>query len=187
MSSETSPSRFAKAEGVTRRLLLQVGLGFLAMVVGTVISGTLVSAVWQTMHGSANTWPLVLAQLLGARMWVWLVLPALAYAAARVVPLKPWPTAGVAVATGELFSLSLRLIVYGFEGLYQWESLLWLVTSALGLWLTSRAIEKSRQAVAVSGARAAAKAEAAQVEYEHFKKEAARLAEKREEPPGGGS
>ena len=61
--------------------------------------------------------------------------------------------------------------------------------SAWQLWRPARAIEKSRQAVVAADARAAAKAQASQVEYEHFKREAERLAEKkkREEPPVEGS
>lgn len=188
MNSAPPPTRFANAEKVTRRVLLQLGLGFFAMVLGTVMSGMLVGTVWQTLQGSTRTWPLVLAQVLSARMWVWLVLPALAYAIARVVALKPLQTAAVAVATGEIFSLTLRLIVGGFEGLYRdkWESLLWLGTGAAGVWLTARAIEKSRQAVAAAQVRASAKAEAMQAEYAHFKKEAERLSESREEPPTAG-
>jgi hypothetical protein len=168
--------------------LLLVGLGFLAMVLGTIGSGIMVSLVWQGLQGSGRSWPLIAVHLVSMRMWVWLVLPALAYGAARVLPLRPWRAAAVTVTTGELFSLAFRVAGTGVEGLYRhWlELLLWVATSAAGLWLTARAVEKARAAFALSQTRATAQAQARAAEYAHFRQEAERLAEAHESKPPGG-
>lgn len=187
--SPARPTPLVRAETAARQLLLLMGLGFLAMVIGTVASGVIVNAVWQGVHGRGASWLLFTVHALSMRMWVWLVLPALAYGAGRVLVLRPWRTAAVTVTTGEVFSLAFRIAGSGLEGLYRhwFEMLLWVATSGAGVWLTARAVEKARgtaaQVQANRQALATLHAEANQAQYEHFQQEAKRLAEVHESKP----
>lgn len=169
----------ARAEALSRQILLSAGLGFFAMVVGSVLSGILIGAVWQASHGSKSVWPLLVVQLVTMRAWVWAVLPAMAYATGLIARLQPRRAAVIAVLTGEAFSLMVRVAGGGLEGLKRhWlEMLMWLLTSLGGMWLTYRAIMRARSVVERRQERVAEIAKNNRAEYEYFRQEAERLGE----------
>src|SRR4051794_20654575 len=88
-----------------RRLQFTVGLGFLAMMIGNIVSTALMMRMAMRFT--------IESELVGAAIgmifqmsWVLAVLPVLAYAAARIIPLRPWPTAVGAALTGQLFVIA---------------------------------------------------------------------------------
>ncbi len=124
-----------------------------------------------------------------SRLWVLAALPALAWLAARVLPLDPTSTAVGAAITGELFGLTLVFVSQGTDGLYEGYGPLALRvgTLALGILFTLRAIRAGREAAQRAQEAAAKVAEAKKKEYAEFAAEAERLAARSEEKAHSGA
>ena len=157
-----------------RRFQFVVGLGFLSLVLGAMLSVSLV----MRLHERVSALPSDLLRLGVAvvleNLWVLAVLPVLCYGAARIVALRPWNTALGAAATGGLFVIALNFVRDGTEGLTQWNlgSVLRLATFAGGIVLSARAIRSGRAAAERGSSAAQVKAEARKSEYDEFLKAA---------------
>jgi hypothetical protein len=162
-----------------RRFQFIMGLGFLALVIGSVFTGSFVLR----LHNRAQDLPFLLYLpliVLLSNIWVLGVLPLLSYGAARVLELRPMSTAVGAVVTGQVFVLAVRSASGGLESLWSgWLSFL-LQAAALagGVVLTYRSVVQGRNAAAQSASKAQAQAEAKKDEYLEFLREAERGAEK---------
>jgi hypothetical protein len=130
-----------------RRLQFTVGLGFLAVVLGSVLSAALTLRLTGRLealpvHGLRLAFAQVLAQL-----WVLAVLPLLCYGASRIIELRPWPTALGAACSGQLFLLALELVRDGGDGWWAHgalsSSLRWGVFAG-GVVLSQRAVLRGR-------------------------------------------
>ncbi|MFL5319483.1 MAG: hypothetical protein ACJ790_07480 [Myxococcaceae bacterium] len=164
-----------------RRVQFTVGLGFLAIVIGTLVTSAL--KVRLLMRFSIDTQPgIFLFTSVLPMLWVLAALPVLAYGAARIIPLKPVPTALGAAATGEVFLLAIILVTGGLEALTgdPFATATHFVLLAVGVLLTAWAVKSSRLAVDELQAQASRAAEAKKGEYDEFAKEAERLAAKNE-------
>ncbi len=169
-----------------RRFQLVVGMGFLSVVIGALLAGKLYLAL-SALAGA----PLVVRLLLNgliSTFWAWLVLPPTAYALARVIDLRPWPTALGAIATGLVFMLGVQVVGGGLESLGEQlgPNLVRLAFTAAGAFLTRVAIQRSRAAALRVEAQAKEKAAANKAQYDTFAQEAQRLAERRESVPIAG-
>ncbi|WP_208723117.1 hypothetical protein [Corallococcus llansteffanensis] len=157
-----------------RRFQFIVGLGFLSLVLGAMLSVSLA----MRLHEQVGALPSDLLRLGVAvvleNLWVLAVLPVLCYGASRVVALRPWNTALGAAATGGLFVLALNFVRDGSEGLTTWNlgSVLRLVAFAGGILLSARAIRSGRAAAERGSTAAQVKAEARKSEYDEFLKAA---------------
>ncbi|QRK04966.1 hypothetical protein JQX13_32780 [Archangium violaceum] len=164
-----------------RRLQFIVGLGFLALVVGSVLS----SALTMRLIGRVDALSLTVLRFaiaLGLQnLWVLVVLPLLCYGAARVVELRPWSTALGAAFTGQLFLLALEFVQAGVDG---WVERGWLLTAlqwgvfAGGVVLSQRAVVRGRAAAGLRAEQARQQADARKDEYAEFLREAERAGEK---------
>ncbi|MET0402352.1 MAG: hypothetical protein ABW123_08105, partial [Cystobacter sp.] len=132
-----------------RRFQFTVGLGFFALILGSIVS----VALSQRLSGRVQALPFAFTRFaigLGVQnLWVLAVLPLLSYGAARVIELRPLSTALGAAVTGQLFLLALQFIQQGFEGWVErgWITLaLELAVFAAGVWITHRAIVQGREA-----------------------------------------
>jgi len=152
-----------------RRAQFVLGLGVLALVLGSLLSAGL------TLRLSARAVelpsPLRWALFLGVgRLWLLGVLPLLCYGAARVLALRPRATALGAALSGEALLVALDFTRAGLQGL--WSGLaLALVrvgTLALGVWLSERAVRAGAVLRVAQEQVARAKAEATSVEYAEF-------------------
>ncbi|RKH13456.1 hypothetical protein D7V97_05595 [Corallococcus sp. CA053C] len=157
-----------------RRFQFIVGLGFLSLVLGAMLSVSLVIRLQERV--SALPFDLVrlgVAVVL-ENLWILAVLPVLCYGASRIVALRPWNTALGAAATGGLFVLALNFVRDGTEGLLEWNlgTVLRLVAFAGGILLSARAIRAGRAAAERGSTAAQVKAEARKSEYDEFLKAA---------------
>jgi hypothetical protein len=174
-----------------RRAQFIVGLGFLALVLGSVLAGGLgmrLSARVEALPFAA------LVQLIGLAVrnfWVLVVLPLLCYGAARVLELRPWSTALGAALTGQSFLLAIEFVRNGLEG---WVERGWLATAlewgalGVGVVLSQRAVVRGRAAAGKQAEQAQQQAAARKDEYDEFLREAERAGEKisqREASTGG--
>ncbi|MBI3182478.1 MAG: hypothetical protein HYZ28_10065 [Myxococcales bacterium] len=168
-----------------RRLQLTVGLGFAAVVVGSIVSASLTGWLGPLVRQAGSAWLAIFAHALVSRLWVYGVLPGLCYASARAFDLRPWRTAIGSALTGEVFVVGVNLATGGMEEPFRnWLDLsLRLLSLAAGVVLGRWAVLKGRSAAQRAHERAAQAAEARKAQYEEFAAEAARLAARREEKP----
>jgi hypothetical protein len=178
-----------------RRFQFTVGLGFLALILGSIVS----VALSQRLIGRVQALPLGYVRFaigLGVQnLWVLAVLPLLGYGAARIIELRPLSTAIGAALTGEFFLIALQFVQDGIDG---WVERGWVILSmemavfALGVWLTHRAIQRGRRDAALQAEEARQRAASRKEEYAEFLREAERAGEKssqrdaqKTEVPGG--
>jgi hypothetical protein len=162
-----------------RRFQFIVGLGFLSQIIGPLIT----VALAQRLAQRVQELPEILQLLIGIplqNLWAIAVLPLLCYGAARMIDLKPLPTAVGAVVSGEAFLLALNFAWSGIEGAFPGVGAVALQISilALGVFFSYRAVLRGRAEAAKGAAKAQAEAEARKSEYQEFLREAERAAEK---------
>lgn len=162
-----------------RRFQFVVGLGFLAQVIGSVLSVALAYRLTQRVQDLPEGARLAIGVPL-QNLWVLAVLPLLCYGAARIIELKPLSTAIGGVVSGQVFIVALNFAWGGLEGLWPGPAAFALQLSALaaGVLLSYRAVLKGRATAAQGAAKAQAQADARKVEYQEFLREAERGAEK---------
>ncbi|WP_223763046.1 hypothetical protein [Corallococcus sp. AS-1-6] len=171
-----------------RRFQFIVGLGFLSLVVGAMLSVSLVLR----LHARVNALPSDLLRIPVAvvleDLWVLAVLPVLCYGAARIVALRTWTTAVGAALSGGVFVIALNFVRDGFEGLatgWSFASALRVVAFVGGILLSARAIRAGRAAAEKGSAEAEAKAAARKSEYDEFLKAAEAGGARLEQREGG--
>jgi hypothetical protein len=188
----TGPGLFARGEARARSMVIQIGAGVMARMVGGAAVGGF-SGSLDAWVGSADH-PVVLfvAGWMLARVWLWGLLPALGWGAGRVMEVRPERFALVAGLSGEVFDVLLDAAGGGLEAAFvDWPDVLARVaTLALGLWLTAKAVGRGRHGAKV--AREQAEAIAARNAAEYAEMMARACSEKPQEtksprPPGQNS
>ncbi|WP_163999816.1 hypothetical protein [Pyxidicoccus caerfyrddinensis] len=168
MSSKTSVLEPLRVR--IRRLQFIMGLGFIALIAGRGIGWVLIMRLTTRIQELPFAFLQMLAAVALVNLWLLVGLPLLCYGAARVIELRPWPTALGASATGLAFILMIDFVQGGADAL--WEGGLWsvlnVVTSAVGVALSARAVVKGREAAAQQVGKAQAKAQERKSEYDEF-------------------
>lgn len=157
-----------------------MGLGFLSLVLGVLGFSSLAMRVGGWTSSGVPGWLVVLLGLVLLRLWVLFLLPALAYAAARVFDLRPWSTAVGGAATGEVFLLALDAITPGWAALLEAPGLLAVrvATFAGGVGLTALAVKRGRAAALAVEQVALEAARARKAEYDAFLRASEETAER---------
>ncbi|RKG83541.1 hypothetical protein D7W82_24960 [Corallococcus sp. CA049B] len=171
-----------------RRFQFIVGLGFLSLVVGAMLSVSLVLRLHARVSALPSDFLRIPVAVVLENLWVLAVLPTLCYGAARIVALRPWPTAVGAALSGGVFVIALNFVRDGFEGLttgWSFASALRVVAFVAGILLSARAIRAGRAAAEKGSAEAEAKAAARKSEYDEFLKAAEAGGAKLEQREGG--
>ena len=162
-----------------RRLQFTMGLGFIALVIGSVFTGSFVHRLHERAQELPDLLYLVLMVAL-SNLWVLAVLPVLAYGAARFLELRPMSTAVGAAFTGQIFLMAILTASGGTEGLWSgWlPAVLQVAAFAGGMLLSYRAVVKGRAVAAQGASKAQVQADAKKGEYMEFLREAELAAEK---------
>ncbi len=178
--SSKSPTVLDPLRVRIRRFQFIVGLGFLSLVVGSVFSVSLTMRLSERVQALSVEWLQVLIAVCLENLWVLGALPLLCYGAARILELKPLPTALGAAVSGQFFVLALGFVWGGFSGIWggTLASLLRAVAFSTGVFLSYRAVLSGRAAASRGVAKAQAQAEARKSEYDEFLREAERTAER---------
>ncbi|RKH00828.1 hypothetical protein [Corallococcus carmarthensis] len=171
-----------------RRFQFIVGLGFLSLVVGAMLSVSLVLRLHARVNALPSDFLRIPVAVVLEDLWVLAVLPAFCYGAARIVALRTWTTAVGAAASGGLFVLALNFVRDGMDGLTTG----WSVASGLrvvafvgGILLSARAIRAGRAAAERGSTAAQEKASARKSEYDEFLKAAEAGGARLEQREGG--
>lgn len=180
MSSKKPPKVLDSLRVRVRRLQLIVGLGFLSLVLGSVLTVSLTLRLSERVQALQVDSLRALIAVVLENLWLLGVLPLMSYGAARILELKPLSTALGAAFSGQLFVLALSFVRDGFDGLWAggFYTSLRLIAFVAGVFLTHWAVTRARAAVAQGAAKAQVQAEARKVEYMQFLQEAERGAEK---------
>nr|WP_239578594.1 hypothetical protein [Archangium primigenium] len=164
-----------------RRLQFTVGLGFLALMLGSIVSVGLSQRLVGRVQALPFEWLRFAIGLGVQKLWVLGMLPLLCYGAARVIELRALPTALGAAAFGQLFVLALEFVQDGVDGWVERGvvafTLDWAVF-ALGVWFSYLAVLRGRAASRTRDAEVAARASVRSDEYAQFLREAERAGEK---------
>jgi len=164
-----------------RRLQFIVGLGLLALMMGSVLSGALAMRLTDRVGALPFELLRFILALVLEKLWVLTVLPLLCYGAARVIELRPWSTALGAALTGQVFVVALELVRGGTEGWGErggWFTALEWSVLAVGVVLSQRAVVRGRAAALEQEEQMRQQAAARQEEYAGFLQEAEREGEK---------
>ena len=164
-----------------RRIQFTVGLGFLALVAGTVLTSA-VSLRLAGRVGALPSWAIefLLAPVL-RHLWVLAALPVLCYGAARIIELSPWSTALGAAVTGLCFTLAIEFTSNGVDGWMASGGLSLLAELAVvagGVVITKRSVVRGRADAGKQQAQAQEQASSRQDEYAEFLRDAELAGEK---------
>ncbi|MCY1045961.1 hypothetical protein OV208_31905 [Corallococcus sp. bb12-1] len=158
-----------------RRFQFIVGLGFLSLVLGAMLSVSLMVRLKEGVGALPSDFLRLVVTVVLQDLWVLAVLPALCYVGSRIVPLRPWSTALGAAATGGFFVVALSFVSDGGDALTEgWglASALRLGTFVGGALLSAQAIRVGRTAAERGSSVAQVKSVARQSEYDEFLKAA---------------
>jgi len=153
-----------------RRFQFIMGLGFIALIAGSILSVALTLRLSVRIQSvPVGVLRVALAVLL-ENLWVLGVLPLLCYGAARIMELRPWTTAGGAALTGAAFVNALAFVQNGANGLWLGGvgSFFSVVAFAVGLVISARAVMMGRDAAAQQTVKSQARAQERKSEYDEF-------------------
>ncbi|MCP3057575.1 hypothetical protein LXT21_02160 [Myxococcus sp. K38C18041901] len=153
-----------------RRFQFIVGLGFIALVLGSTLSVSLTLRLSQRVQSLSFAPLKILVAVLLENLWLLAVLPTLCYGAGRVMELRPWKTAAGAAVSGATFVLALGFVQSGADSLWLGGlgSVLNVVAFAGGVVLSARALKLGRDAAAKQTEKTQAKSESRKSEYDEF-------------------
>lgn len=153
-----------------RRFQFIMGLGFVALIGGSFIGGSLRMRLSVRLASLPFELLAVVVDAALVNFWLLAALPLICHAAARVVELRPWSTALGAAMTGSAFLLAISAVQSGLAGLWPGgpRPVLNLVAFALGVVLSARAVTLGRAAAARQAEKAREKAQARKSEYDEF-------------------
>lgn len=176
------PSVLESLDARARRWLLAIGLGLLACLAGSILSGVLLELAAPAFTALPKVLSLPLWAAL-SQLWALVVLPLVLGLAARLFELGVWPTSVIATLSGALFPLGAFFVHRGADGLGRaWPLLLvQLLGLAGGCILSALAIRRGTRAAARQMERARKAAEARKLEYEAMLASSERLAQKQSE------
>lgn len=185
MTTEQQPSAFARAESGSRQVVLQIGLGVVAFVLGSVMSSGAAARIAERVgpiESEAAAWAF---HWLFERLWLFTAVPLFGYAAGRFTQVAPVRFTLVAVLSGETFSVLLITGINGFDYLVEdWANVVArLVTLFLGMLLTAHAVKLGRESATEDQLEADAVAERRKAEYAAFLAAAEGKAAPQPEPP----
>jgi len=171
-----TPSVLDAASQRVLRGAFTMGLGFIALLVGSIFAGYLHQRIGYRLEGTSYLFRWVVSRLL-QRSWVLGVLPLAAYGVARIVPVRPWTTGIGAALTGEVLLGMLNILSTGGE-MTGVDAVTTVVTLAGGVVLTAFAVKRGVAAAAAVAEQKLRAAEAKKSEYDVFAREAQRLADR---------
>lgn len=157
-----------------RRFQFILGLGFLSLTLGMLVSSSLAMRLSQRLYELPGSALRLLVGVALEELWVLAALPLLCYGAARIIELRPLTTAVGGALTGQMFVAALDFVREGTvvpSGGWR-VNVLRAVAFGAGIFLAHRAVVKARAAVEQLAAKARAQAEAKKSEYDEFLREA---------------
>lgn len=177
----------ATLEAQARHVLLTIGFGFAAYVLGAIFSSFLLIRLQERVEVLGDAPRAVVASLV-EHFWILVAWPVVAHGLTRVFPLRPWLLALVGAGTGEAFNLGIAIASRGVDDAFAQGLQLWLHVGLMGagIALTVWAATRGRAAAARAELSAQQKAEAKKGEYDEFVRAAEAIAARTESKDAAG-
>lgn len=166
-------SVFSRAEGGARQVVLQIGLGVAAWVLGGFFqSGASARIAERFGYIESATVAFAVGWLL-QRSWVLVLTPLFGWCVGRFTAITPLSFATAACLSGEVFSVLFYTAMNGFDTLLDDppQMITRLVTLLIGMAITVSAVSEGRRASREAAAVAAVVAEKNKAEYAEFLKQ----------------
>lgn len=175
MARPISPLDVARAR--IRRVQLTLGLGFIAVALGSALSMSLLVRMGPRIASFGSVAFAIGVDYAIRRLWILAVLPLLCYGVARVIAIRPLPTAIGAALTGEFILVALDVLSGNFGGMLEDPLQLSarVLTAVIGVALSVFAVKSGRAAAEAIELEAKQAAAGKKDEYDQFAKEAERL------------
>ena len=171
MTSEVKvPSAYARADAASRQVVLQVGLGVVAYIIGSVLSVGAAARIGERVGPLESDGAALVFRWFFERLWLFVALPFFGYGIGRFTEARPSRFALVSVLSGETFAVLLVTAINGLDYLLEDTASLIAraVTLFLGMVVTARAVQAGRDAALVSQAQANVVAQQRKAEYAEF-------------------
>ncbi len=164
------PSAYMRAEAGSRQVVIQIGLGVVAFILGSILSVGAAARIGERLGPIESDWGTLVFRWLFERLWLVAVLPAFGYVMGRFTESTPSRFALTAAISGETFSVLLVTAINGFDYLLEDTAGLIArgVTLFLGMVITARAVKLGRDASGEAQVEADVIAEARKAEYAAF-------------------
>ncbi|MFO0595975.1 MAG: hypothetical protein U0228_11735 [Myxococcaceae bacterium] len=164
------PGLFTRAEAGSRQVVMQVGLGAVAFVVGSIFGSGATTRIAERLgpvESDLVDW--VLTTLL-SRTWLFVFVPLFGYAIGRFTQISPVRFALTASLSGETFAVLVLAGINGFDFLIvePKEVVARLVTLFIGMVLTAAAVRAGRKAHDAAELRSLAEAQRRKAEYAEY-------------------
>ncbi len=172
MTSETQkvPSTYARAEAGSRKVVLHIGLGVVAFILGSIFSIGASARIGERIGPIESEWGALVFRWVFERLWLLAVLPVFGYAMGRFTEVTPSRFALTAGISGEVFSVLLVTAINGLDYLLDDTGALIARGGTLfvGMMLTARAVMIGRADNELAQAEANVIAEKRKAEYAEF-------------------
>lgn len=169
----STQSTYKRMNQGAARLMFILGLGMVAVILGSVLSVGLAMRLGPRLQGL----PLPVLQaldLLIRHLWCLLILPLIVHAAARVADLRVWSTVAGSLLSGSVFLLLLGYLQRGGGGVWRgaWDFISWVLVMGMSALLIRRAVRTGARHREAQAQKAKAQAAAKVSEYDAFRAEA---------------
>ncbi len=165
-----APSVFQRAEGGSRQVVLQIGLGAVAFVVGSIFSaGATVRLAERVGFIESEAVAFAVGWLL-QRLWLFVAVPTFGWAIGRFTEIRALRFALTACLSGEVFAVLLFTGINGFEALVvsPADVVARLVTLIIGMAVTLSAVSSGRAAAREAQLAANEEASKRKAEYAEY-------------------
>ncbi len=170
VSAPPGPSAYYRAEASARQMVLTLGAGIVAYALGGVLTSGLAVRIAERLGSIHSPWLGFGVGWTLQRVWLYFVLPAFGWAAGRFLAVRPLRFAVISALAGEGFSVLITIASSGVELVATdlVDGLARVVTFALGVWLTVKAVQAGQRDAAAAQLVADALAAKQRVEYAAF-------------------
>ena len=169
-STLKAPGVFSRAEAGSRQLVLQIGMGVVSFIVGSIFAAGAGTRVLERLDPIENDLVDAGFRIVFERLWLFVALPVCGFAIGRFTQIPALRFTLLAGLSGELFSVLLVAGINGFDFVIDdpRRVVARLVTLFLGLAVTMRAVLAGRAAGHEAQLAAQVQAEARKKEYADY-------------------
>ncbi|MDP2271125.1 MAG: hypothetical protein Q8N23_34720 [Archangium sp.] len=169
-TEQKAPSAYMRAEAGSRQVVIQIGLGVVAFILGSILSVGASARIGERLGPIESDWGTLAFRWVFERLWLIAVLPVFGYAIGRFTESTPSRFALTAGIAGETFSVLLVTAINGFD--YLMEDTAGLIARGLtlfvGMVLTAKAVQVGGEASGEAQLAADLIAEQRKAEYAAF-------------------
>ena len=102
-AAQKPPSAYARADAASRQIVLQIGLGVVGFVLGSILSVGAAARIGERLGPLESDWAALVFRWVFERLWLFTLVPLFGYAIGRFTEINPTRFALTAAISGETF------------------------------------------------------------------------------------